>query len=184
MEPCSLEEIQAMSGPNATFSYAVFGGSARMARQMNTTVTWSGSAQTLEVVEHELVEYFAGSKYATNTALFRQAALLISRMIAITALAAGQTVESQAAAVKHNLFLHTYIDQVEGGTVTRVSFASTFMGILAGTLAEREGLQILKQLHRVVLSPRPQNPLWEVQEGRPVAPYSSPPCAAEKGYPT
>jgi hypothetical protein len=167
MQPCSLEEIQAMCGPTsaakATFSYTVFGGSARMARLLNSPIS-AGCEQVVKVVEDELVEYFADSVYAGSTALIHQAALVIAAMIAVTALTAGQTEESQAAAVQHSLFVHTYLAVVDasGRDTTRIDFASTFMSILAGTLVERDELRVLKQL-RNILEGSGQGILFEAQ---------------------
>jgi hypothetical protein len=137
-----------------------------MARLLNTLTT--GESQqvmdVLMVVRDELVEYFAGSVYADSTALIHQAALVIARMVTVTPMTGGQTEESQAAAVQHSLFDHTYLGVVDtnGSCTTRIDFASTFMSILAGTLVERDELPVLKQL-RNVLADSGQRILSEAQ---------------------
>eukprot|EP00598_Pedospumella_elongata_P010675 CAMPEP_0185015984 /NCGR_PEP_ID=MMETSP1098-20130426/100118_1 /TAXON_ID=89044 /ORGANISM="Spumella elongata, Strain CCAP 955/1" /LENGTH=645 /DNA_ID=CAMNT_0027545133 /DNA_START=39 /DNA_END=1976 /DNA_ORIENTATION=- len=171
MQPCTLDEIQAMSGPisasNATFSYAVFGGSARMACMLNTALTGGttgGSKGVVTVVRDELKEYFAGSVYAESAALIEQAARIIAKMVSITALKGGETEASQASAVQHSLFVHTYLDDFDslGGSTTRTDFASTFMSILAGTLVHRDELSVLNQL-RNILTGSGEGILFEAQ---------------------
>jgi hypothetical protein len=167
MQPCSLEEIQAMSGQtdptDPTFSYAVFGGSARMARMMSTPIS-ARCEQEMKVVEDELVDYFADSVYAGSTALIHQAAVVIANMIKITALKGGQTEESQAAALQHSLFAHTYLLEfaADGSCLAQTVYASTFMSILAATLVERVELNVLKQL-RDILTDSGQGILFEAQ---------------------
>lgn len=85
MQPCPVEVVRTMLGPvstdTATFSYLVFGGSARMAHLL----TWSscyGDEEVYTEVERELTDFLAGTVYATKHArLIQQAARVIAEKL-------------------------------------------------------------------------------------------------------
>lgn len=144
-----------MVGPadavRAAFAYIVFGGSARMMHQLNTTPC-SGSEEIYEIVKAELLEFLADSEYA-NHPLIPLASDVIADQIATTTIEGGYSNEAQVKAVHHSLFLHTYIarlDAVHGRGTVSIGFASTFMGILAGVLMEKAQLSVLTQLQHIL----------------------------------
>jgi hypothetical protein len=144
MSPCPLEEIQAMLAPVripvAIFSFTVFGGSARMARLLNTKATVIDT-DLCTVVEATLRQHLCGSEYADKNILILQAARVITERISDMQhqhQTQSDTDASQFAAVKYSLFKHRYFEvSADGNGGTRIVYASTFMRLLDATLAKR-----------------------------------------------
>jgi hypothetical protein len=151
MNPCPLEELQAMFGPTskdaANFSYTVFGGSARMGNLLNDSVLSADEALE-KAVHDELTEYLADSVYATCTDLIKGASLLIANKMEA---ASGQRA---ARALEHSLFRHTYFTPTpsdsRGKGTHATCFATTFMNILAGVLVTRSELCISQHLRDIL----------------------------------
>lgn len=133
----------------ATFSYVVFGGSARMAHLLNTKPVGGDNHVFIEVMR-ELTEFLEDTEFSAETVLIQQAAFVISDQVAsTTSHLSGQAL---AAAVRHSLFVHTYIAKTDssGSGSVRACCASTFLGILAGVLLAQAHQSVLVQLKAIL----------------------------------
>jgi hypothetical protein len=155
MEPCPLEELRAMLAPSkvdtANFSYVIFGGSARIARRLDFAQNICANYRLMILVNDELTQFFADSEYATAYSQIDLAAAVVAEQIEHLAVGSRETAAAEANVVRRSVFVHTCVaEKYENGDMMQTRFASTFMGVLAAALAEREQFSMLKQLRNVV----------------------------------